>query len=215
MTLKTILIQWFGFIDAASEQTIIDQTETNLVALRRTIYLTIQSSVGAEECAHKLLKMNLRPGQEVCLCSLSIADWTYCSFFFIQMELCRMILDSCAQQRTYERFFGLLGQRFCLLKKEYVECFEKVFEDQYEIVHRLENVKLRNVAKFFAHLLVTDAISWGVCIELSSCTSQHYGLYHLGTSLYSFNRRRHHIVIPGLYQELVFRISGISRVNKT
>ena len=79
------------------------------------------------------------------------------------MELCQMVLDSCAQQRTYERFFGLLAQRFCLLKKEYVECFEKVFQDQYEIVHRLENVKLRNVAKFFAHLLVTDAISWGVC----------------------------------------------------
>lgn len=77
-----------------------------------------------------------------------------------------MILDSCAQQRTYERFFGLLAQRFCLLKKEYIECFEKVFQDQYEIVHRLENVKLRNVAKFFAHLLVTDAISWGVSIVI-------------------------------------------------
>jgi pre-mRNA-splicing factor CWC22 len=47
------------------QQTIIDQTETNLVTLRRTIYLSIQSSIGAEECAHKLLKMNLRPGQEV------------------------------------------------------------------------------------------------------------------------------------------------------
>jgi pre-mRNA-splicing factor CWC22 len=136
-------------VEKEKQQTIIDQTETNLVTLRRTIYLTIQSSIGAEECAHKLLKMNLRPGQE--------------------MELCQMILDSCAQQRTYERFFGLLGQRFCLLKKEYVECFEKVFQDQYEIVHRLENVKLRNVAKFFAHLLVTDAISWGVlrCIRLT------------------------------------------------
>ena len=57
-------------------------------------------------------------------------------------------------------------KKFCLLKKEYIECFEKVFQDQYEIVHRLENVKLRNVAKFFAHLLVTDAISWGVCIQI-------------------------------------------------
>lgn len=82
-----------------------------------------------------------------------------------------MILDSCAQQRTYERFFGLLAQRFCLLKKEYVECFEKVFQDQYEIVHRLENVKLRNVAKFFAHLLFTDAISWGVSSFLTSLVS--------------------------------------------
>ncbi|CAF4006564.1 unnamed protein product [Rotaria sp. Silwood1] len=131
------------------QQTIVDQTETNLVTLRRTIYLTIQSSIDVDECAHKLLKMNIRPGQEI--------------------ELCQMILDSCAQQRSYERFFGLLGQRFCLLKKVYIECFEKIFQDQYEIVHRLENVKLRNVAKFFAHLLVTNAISWNVlhCIRLT------------------------------------------------
>ena len=40
-------------------------TETNLVALRRVIYLTIQSSLDFEECAHKMLKINLKPGQEV------------------------------------------------------------------------------------------------------------------------------------------------------
>lgn len=56
---------FFSSVVENKPQTIIDQTETNLVALRRTIYLTIQSSIGAEECAHKLLKMNLRPGQEV------------------------------------------------------------------------------------------------------------------------------------------------------
>ncbi len=42
-----------------------DQTETNLVALRRTIYLTLQSSLDHEEAGHKLLKLQLRPGQEV------------------------------------------------------------------------------------------------------------------------------------------------------
>jgi hypothetical protein len=60
---------FFSNILEEKQQTIIDQTETNLVTLRRTIYLTIQSSIGAEECAHKLLKMNLRPGQEVCFFS--------------------------------------------------------------------------------------------------------------------------------------------------
>lgn len=29
--------------------------------------------------------------------------------FFQQKELCNMILDCCAQQRTYEKFFGLLA----------------------------------------------------------------------------------------------------------
>ena len=71
-------------------ETIIDNTETNLVALRRTIYLTIQSSLDFEECAHKLMRMQLKPGQE--------------------MEMCHMILDCCAEMRTYEKFFGLLAQ---------------------------------------------------------------------------------------------------------
>jgi pre-mRNA-splicing factor CWC22 len=48
------------------EMAIQDKTETNLVGLRRTVYLTIMSSLDHEECCHKLLKMNLKPGQEVC-----------------------------------------------------------------------------------------------------------------------------------------------------
>lgn len=57
--------------EEVSEQSkIIDNTETNLIALRRTIYLTIQSSLDYEECAHKLLKMELKPGQEIELCHM-------------------------------------------------------------------------------------------------------------------------------------------------
>ncbi|CAF4994158.1 unnamed protein product, partial [Rotaria magnacalcarata] len=56
------------------------------------------------------------------------------------MKLCQVIVNICAEQQTYEDFFGLLGQRICTLKKEYVKYFEKVFQDQYEIVHGLENV---------------------------------------------------------------------------
>lgn len=44
---------------------ITDMTDTNVTALRHTIYLTIMSSITFEECAHKLLKMTLKPGQEV------------------------------------------------------------------------------------------------------------------------------------------------------
>ncbi|XP_016700010.1 pre-mRNA-splicing factor CWC22 homolog [Gossypium hirsutum] len=41
-----------------------DETETNLVNLRRTIYLTIMSSVDFKEAGHRLLKIKLDPGQE-------------------------------------------------------------------------------------------------------------------------------------------------------
>lgn len=52
-----------------------DETETNLVNLRRTIYLTIMSSVDFEEAGHKLLKIKLEPGQEVS--SFSSFCWSY------------------------------------------------------------------------------------------------------------------------------------------
>jgi pre-mRNA-splicing factor CWC22 len=57
--------------------------------LRRTIYLVIMSSIDYEDCAHKLLKLNIREGQE--------------------MELCTMMFECCMQERTYLRFYGLLA----------------------------------------------------------------------------------------------------------
>lgn len=121
---------------------ILDKTETNLTDLRRTIYLTIQSSLDFEETVHKLMKLNLKPGHE--------------------KELCHMVNDCCAQQRTYEKFYGLLAQRLCQLKREYIEPFVNIFTESYTNCHRFEMPKLRNVSKLFAHLLFTDAIGWEV-----------------------------------------------------
>ncbi|KAF8008474.1 hypothetical protein BT93_K2215 [Corymbia citriodora subsp. variegata] len=110
-----------------------DEIETNLVNLQRTIYLTVMSSVDFEEAGHKLLKIKLGAGQECC-----------------------------SEERTYLRYYGLLGQRFCMINQVYQENFEKCFVQQYSMIHHLETNKLRNVAKFFAHLLGTDALPWHV-----------------------------------------------------
>ena len=45
-----------------------DRTETNLVNLRRVIYLTIMNALNYEEAVHKLLKVQLKEGEEVLLC---------------------------------------------------------------------------------------------------------------------------------------------------
>ncbi|KAJ1695793.1 hypothetical protein LUZ63_012491 [Rhynchospora breviuscula] len=119
-----------------------DETETNLVNLRRTIYLTIMSCADFEEAGHKLLNIKVEPGQE--------------------MELCIMLLECCSQERTYLPYYGLLGQRLCMINKVHQENFEKCFVQQYSMIHRLETIKLLNVAKFFAHLLGTDALPWHV-----------------------------------------------------
>lgn len=206
-----------------NQQTVIDHTETNLVHLRRTIYLMLQSSLSADEAGHRLLQLKIKPGDEY--------------------EIASMVLDCCAQTRSYESRYGRLAQRLCRvvlsggggggyagsapkpandlgpgsrynnsgvldkksireaesalveqdagMLRSYVHEFEKIFTEQYTVIHRLETAKLRNVALFYAHLLYTDSISWGVleCIHLNERDTTSSGrifLKHLFLELCSF-----------------------------
>ena len=119
-----------------------DQTDMANAALRRTLYLTIMSSASFEECAHKIMKIKMKSGDE--------------------RIVCKMILECCMQERTFLRFFGLLGERFCQISSVYRDAFDDMFAIQYVSIHHLETGKLRNVAKLFAHLLHSDALDWGV-----------------------------------------------------
>lgn len=119
-----------------------DQTNTDLTNLRRTIYLTIMSSLDFEEAVHKLLKVNLPVGQEP--------------------ELPSMVVECCSQERTYSKFYGLIGERFAKLNRLWTELFESSFAKYYDTIHRYETNRLRNIARFFGHLLSSDAIGWHV-----------------------------------------------------
>ncbi|KAI8266625.1 Pre-mRNA-splicing factor cwc22 [Colletotrichum sp. SAR11_239] len=119
-----------------------DQSNTDLVNLRRTIYLTVMSSIDPEEAVHKLLRVNLPAGQEP--------------------ELPSMIVEICSQEKTYSKFHGLIGERFAKLNRLWTGLFEDSFVDYYNKIHRYETNRLRNIARFFAHLLATDAIGWHV-----------------------------------------------------
>lgn len=63
-------------------------------------------------------------------------------------------------------YYGLLAQRFSMIHQKWQSLFEDCFAKQYALIHRLETNKLRNVAKLFAHLLYTDAISWAVLSDI-------------------------------------------------
>ena len=56
-------------------------------------------SMDFEEAGHKLMKIGIKPGQEI--------------------EFVTMIIECCSQERTYKRFFGLLAQRFCYVNRAY------------------------------------------------------------------------------------------------
>jgi pre-mRNA-splicing factor CWC22 len=49
-----------------------------------------------------------------------------------------MIVDCCAQQRTYERFYGLLAERFCRLRLEFQQSFQQIARDTYLTIHRFD-----------------------------------------------------------------------------
>ena len=59
-----------------------DLTNRDQNTLRRTLYLTIMSSVDFEECSNKILKLNIREGQE--------------------REVCHMMVECCMNERSYE-----------------------------------------------------------------------------------------------------------------
>jgi pre-mRNA-splicing factor CWC22 len=124
-----------------------DNTAQDLVNLRRNIYLVIQSSLGFEECVHKILKLQMNEGDE--------------------KEIVTMLIDSCAMQKSYDKFFTLIMERLARLKPDiYVPLCDNAFLSQLDSAHRLETNKLRNIAKFFSHLMYTDAVTWSLLAHL-------------------------------------------------
>lgn len=121
---------------------IADETNQNLVNLRRSIYLTIKSSGLFEEAVHKLMKINLPAG--------------------LEEELPSMVIECASQERTFEKFYGQIAERFCKLNRLWRELFERQFIKYYESIHRYETNRLRIIAQLFGHLLATDAIEWHV-----------------------------------------------------
>lgn len=119
-----------------------DLTGDDLKLFKRRVYLVIVSSLSFEECAHKLVKSDI-PEQ-------------------YEKELCQMIVECCAQEKTYRRFYGLLGQRFCELRQVYRTYMMELFQEQVRIP-----------PKTSSHILSTKAATcWKrISFETLLCTS--------------------------------------------
>lgn len=76
----------------AVQNTVTDATDTNIMNLRKAIYLTLMSSATFEEALHKLLKLQRVPGTEP---------------IYVQM-----IIECCGQEKNYSAFYGLMGERY-------------------------------------------------------------------------------------------------------
>lgn len=128
---------------------IIDTTGTDSVEFRRKVYLILRNSIRHEEVVHKLLKLKIDP---------ELYD-----------ELCEMMIDICGQERTFDSILGMTAAKLCNIKRrEFASRFETIFKFFYETVHKFDNNKIRNIARFYANLLVTESIDWSClkCLRL-------------------------------------------------
>lgn len=80
-----------------------------------------------------------------------------------------MVIECCSQERSYSTFYGLIGERFSKINRVWTDCCETAFANYYSTIHRYETNRLRNIARFFGHLLATDSISWMVfeCVKMN------------------------------------------------
>eukprot|EP00834_Sanchytrium_tribonematis_P000673 NODE_13_length_54415_cov_0.522424.p7 type:complete len:537 gc:universal NODE_13_length_54415_cov_0.522424:22886-24496(+) len=121
-----------------AEVEVIDKSGKDLIDLRKRVYLTLKSSLSFEECTHKLIKLNI-PEK-------------------FKPELPIMLLDCCGDERTFNNFYALIGERLCRLNPYWTEVFENYFATLWDSVDDKETGTIRNIGSFYSHLLVTKAI---------------------------------------------------------
>lgn len=52
---------------------------------------------------------------------------------------------SSSPSSPHPRYYALLGERFCKLKREYADCFAEAFVRQYQLIHRCALVWIQYV----------------------------------------------------------------------
>jgi pre-mRNA-splicing factor CWC22 len=73
-----------------------------------------------------------------------------------------MIVECCMMERIYQKFFGLLAQRFCEIDDLFKENFIKCFVEHFHAIYKHETNKIRNLAKLYGHLFFTHALDWKI-----------------------------------------------------
>lgn len=120
----------------------IDMTSSELLNVQKTVYLTIMGSMSSDEAVHKLLKLNLNTSAGVSA-NEALAD---------------MVIKCGAEEKTYSKFIGLIGEKLCFKSKKWQLVFIGLFKQYYDKIHQSGTNSVRNIGKLFGHLLACGAI---------------------------------------------------------
>ncbi|KAM9916285.1 hypothetical protein OXX59_010101, partial [Metschnikowia pulcherrima] len=110
----------------AEDDVVIDKTDNELIKKQKLVYLSIMSSMSPDEAVHKLLRLSQTGNIENAI-------------------LIDMVVKCCAQEKTYSKYFGVVGERICRSSELLGRAFVAQFQALYDTIHQYEGAQLRNM----------------------------------------------------------------------
>lgn len=132
---------------ATTVLTVHNMTDSEEIAFKKQIYLTLKSSLSGEEATHKLLKMRI-PDRD-------------------KLQAVEMLERSMVQESTYSKFYGSIAENLLPQHRSWPEAFQKAFSNRLNHLEDLEPSGIRNSGKFWGHLLATGLFNSDVLREVS------------------------------------------------
>ncbi|KAI5953775.1 CWC22 [Candida theae] len=134
-----------------------DMTQSDLIQYQKQVYLTVMSSMSSEEAVHKLLKLSRQRSQPQSS-TKSTSQYQLQQQQQSSQTLCDMIIKCCSQEKTYSKYFGVIGEILCGKNHHWQNNFITLFKHYYSTIENFEANALRNIGKFFGHLFAADVV---------------------------------------------------------
>ncbi|KAI5960112.1 CWC22 [Candida pseudojiufengensis] len=132
--------------ESVPEPVVSDLSQSELLKFQKEVYLTIMSSMSSDEAVFKLLKLKFKES------NLNSED---------SKILSDMIIKCCSQEKTYSKYYGIIGEKLCFKNRKWENNFIELFKDYYNKIENFETNQLRNLGKFFGHLFSCKALNLG------------------------------------------------------
>lgn len=126
---------------------VVDMSQSEILEFQKRVYLTVMSSMSADEAVHKLLRLKK---------SYSNSQQNH---MVNEKFLADMIIKCCSQEKSYSKFFGIIGEKLCSRDGQWHNKFVDLFKAYYLEIDKFETNSLRNIGKFFGHLFASDVIA--------------------------------------------------------
>lgn len=110
--------------------------------IRRTIFCVMMTSEDFLEAFENLLRLGLKDQQE--------------------REIVHVLIDCCLQEKTFNPFYAILGEKFCNYDRRFQMTFQCSMWDKFRELENLSDTAFSNLGDFLTHLLKQKSLAISV-----------------------------------------------------